>query len=328
MSTKITFVGLGQIGSSMGLALAPYKEKITRVGHDADARLMKNLEKEGAFDKTETKLLDAVRGADLVIMDYPADLVRDGLSIIAKEVKPETIIIAISLVSKVVYEWARELLPAKQPFIVLQPVIHPDRLADWDDTLLTPHADLFENCDMIITTDVDTQPRAVQMATDLCSLIKAKPYFTEPMEADGIIAGVEQLPKLTAVALLSTLLNSPGWGDARHFTSRAFFRTASISMLYDEQEFFGITSLMNKENTTRVLDEMIAELKDMRRMVNEEDEEGLRKTLKDAREGYTLWLDQRTSGEWDREKKPAFPASQNMMGRLFGGRPPRENDVK
>lgn len=325
MSTKIAILGFGQIGASIGLALAPYKDKVSRVGHSADVKLMKKASADGAFDRTEIKLPDAVRGADIVVLDFPTDLVKDALRLIAKEIKPETVVLCFSVVFKTIYEWANELLPAGQPFVLLHPVINPERLADWNDTLLTAHADLFEKCEMIIAADHGTSSRAMQTAADLAALLKAKPYFTEPAEADGIFAAVEQLPLLNAAAVINALTNSPGWGDARHITSRAFFRTASISMLFDEEEYFGITSLMNRENTARVLDELIAELQEIRRMIAEDDEEGLRATLRDARRGYELWLDQRTSGEWDKEIKPEVPVSPNLLERLFGGRP---RDIK
>lgn len=321
MSTKIAILGFGEIGASIGLALAPYKDKVTRVGHSADVKLMKKATAEGAFDHTEIKLPPAVRGADIVVLDFPTDMVKDALLLITPELKPETVVLCFSVVFKAIYEWANELLPAGQPFVILQPVINPERLADWNDTLQTAHADLFEKCDMVIAADHRSASRALQTATDLSTLLKAKPYFTEPEEADGIFAGGEQLPLLNAAALVNALTQSPGWGDARHITSRAFFRTASISMLFDEEEYFGITSLMNRENTARVLDELIAELQEMRNMIAEDDEEGLRATLRDARRAYELWLEQRTSGEWDREERPEIPAGGNLLERLFGGRP-------
>lgn len=321
MSTKIAILGFGQTGASIGLALAPYKDKVTRVGHSANVKLMKNCAADGAFDRTEIKLPDAVRGADIVVLDFPTDLVQDALRLVAREIKPETVVLCFSVVFKKIIDWANELLPNGQPFVLLHPVIDPERLADWNDTLLTAHADLFEKCDMLIAADHGTSSRAMQTAADLSELLKAKPYFTEPAEADGIFAGAQQLPLLNAAALINALTHSPGWGDARRITSRAFFRTASISMLFDEEEYFGITSLLNRENTTRVLDDVIAELQELRRMIAEEDEEGLRATLRDARRGYELWLEQRTSGEWEREDKPEVPATGSILERLFGGKP-------
>ncbi len=321
MSTQIAVIGLKQVGASIGLALGTYKDKIIRIGHDADAIMMKKLEKEGAFDKTHIKLTDAVHDADLVILTLPTDLLKDALGLIAAEIKPETVVMCFSVVSNATYAWARELLPAGQPFIVLQPMIHPARLKDWEDNLHNPQPGLFENCDMLVVTDYDTHSRAFQMANDLCALLKAKPYITEPLEADGIMARVEQLPKLTAAALLSMMVDQPGWDDARRLTSRAFFRAASISTLYDEQEYFGISDLMNKENITRAIDHLIASLMEMRDMIDEGDEEGLKQTLEKTRQGYETWFEQRMSGEWDKEKKIPELVERNMMSRLFGGRP-------
>jgi len=321
MSPQIAIIGLNQVGASIGLALGAYKENITRIGHDADGALMRKLEKEGVCDKSHARLTDAVRDADLVILSLPTDLLRDALGLIAGEIRPDSVVVCVSVVVRVVYDWAREILPQKQPFIVLQPVLHPARLRDWDNNTASPHADLFENTLILVVTDADTQEKAFQMANDLCALLKAKPYFSEPLEADGIMARIEQLPKLTAVALLSMLVEKPGWDDARRMTNRAFFRLASLNTLYDEQEFFGIANLMNKENVTRALDELTSALSDIREMVNEGDEEGLQKMYQNARQGYETWLNQRMSGAWDETEKVPEVLERGIINRLFGGRP-------
>jgi hypothetical protein len=69
------------------------------------------------------------------------------------------------------------------------------------------------------------------------------------------------------------------------------------------------------------MDDLIAELQEMRSMIAESDEDALRAALRDARRGYELWLEQRTSGEWDRQEKPEVPVSPNILDRMFGGKP-------
>ena len=321
MSPQIALIGLNQVGASIGLALGAYKENITRVGHDADSARMRRLEKEGVCDKTHIRLPDAVRGADMVILSLPTDLLRDALGLIAGEVFPQAVVVCISAVARVAYQWARELLPPQQPFIVLQPVLHPARLRDWEENSSNPYADLFENTHMLVVTDSNTQEKAFQLANDLCALLKAKPYFSEPLEADGITARIEQLPKLTAVALLSMLVEKPGWDDARKMTNRAFFRFASLNTLFDEQEFFGVSNLVNRENITRALDELSATLAEIRQMIDAGDEEGLQKMYQTARQGYETWLTQRMSGEWDKVEKSPEALERGILTRLFGGRP-------
>lgn len=327
MSPQIAIIGLNQVGASIGLALGAHKEKIALVGHDADLSLMRKLEKEGVFEKTQARLSDAVNGADLVILSLPTDLLKDALGLMAAVIKPETVVMCVSVVASAAYTWAREILPAMQPFVVLQPMLHPLRLRDWENDLCVAQPGLFENCDILVVTNSETQARAFQMANDLCALLKAKPYFTEPLEADGIMARVEQLPKLSAAAMLSMLVGKPGWDDARRLAARAFFRTASISTLYDEQEFYGISDLMNKENITRAIDDLVTSLISIRDMIDEGDEDGLKKTLKDARQGYETWLTQRMSADWDKEKEVPEVLERNIINRLFGGRP-RDNKPK
>lgn len=321
MNTKIAVIGLNQAGASLGLALGTYKDRITRIGHDADIPLMRKLEKEGIYDKTHARLSDAVKDVDLVILSLPADLIEDALRIIAPEIKPETVVICFSMVSNAAYKWAREKLREGQAFIVMHPVLHHDRLQDWEDDLIGPQPGLFENSDILIVTNADTQARTFQVANDLCELLKSKPYFTEPTEADGIMARVEQLPKLTAAAFLSMLVEKPGWDDARRLTSRAFFRAASITTLYDEQEYFGITNLMNKVNITRAIDDLVASLNEIRTLIEQGDEESLKKRLQDARRGYETWHAQRVSGDWEKKAEVPEVLERNIMQRLFGGKP-------
>ena len=191
----------------------------------------------------------------------------------------------------------------------------------WEDNLHNAQANLFEKTQLLIVTDFDTHSRAFQMANDLCALLKATPYITEPMEADGIIARVEQLPKLTAAAFLSMMVDQPGWDDARKFSARAFYRLASLSTLVDEQEFYGMSTLVNRENVTRAIDNMITILNDMRDMIEEGDEEGLKNIFHGTRQGFETWSKQRQSGEWDSEKKVPEVLERTTMNRLFGIRP-------
>lgn len=61
MTLKITIVGLGQIGGSIGLALAEKKESLYRIGHDIDLKTASRAEKAGAVDKIAVNLVAAVR---------------------------------------------------------------------------------------------------------------------------------------------------------------------------------------------------------------------------------------------------------------------------
>jgi prephenate dehydrogenase len=74
---QITIVGLGLIGSSAGLALRRYADKVSIVGHDRDSKLAAKAKKSNAVDRTEWNLISAVSEADRVPLALPADLIRE-----------------------------------------------------------------------------------------------------------------------------------------------------------------------------------------------------------------------------------------------------------
>lgn len=321
MTVQISVIGLGQVGASIGLALAEYKGKILRIGHDPDGNRMKTVEKLGAFDKTYVQLNEAVRNADIVILALPADLIRDALAIMRDELKPDAVVINTSIIREGVHQWIEETLPKENQFISILPLVHADRLEDPNSDIHTPRADLFWNTEIVITNDYNTSSKAIEVATDLATLLKAKPYYTETAEADGVVANVEQLPKLAAAALVHTLVNKAGWNDGRRFSSRAFYRSASINFLSDEQEYLGITALLNKENICRSLSEMIRSLEELRALIDKGDENGVKNYLKEARQGYETWIEQRRSGDWDQQKKQMPEKPKDRLSRLFEGNP-------
>jgi prephenate dehydrogenase len=49
MTVQLTIIGLGQIGASIGLALADHTDKITRTGSDFNRRVMQQAKKLGLW---------------------------------------------------------------------------------------------------------------------------------------------------------------------------------------------------------------------------------------------------------------------------------------
>jgi prephenate dehydrogenase len=125
MTVQITIVGLGQIGTSFGLALANQPDLVRRIGHDRQAEVARNAEKMGAVDKVVFNLPAAVREADLVLLSVPIDQVRETMAIIAPELKEGSVVMDTAPVKEVVAAWASDLLPADRHYVGLTPVLNP-----------------------------------------------------------------------------------------------------------------------------------------------------------------------------------------------------------
>ncbi len=106
---RITIVGLGLIGNSIGLALTQGQRKFEVVGHDKDNKAAGQSRKIKAVDKTEWNLISACDGADLVILALPAIAIRDTMQALAHELKPGCVVMDTASVKAPVQRWADEI---------------------------------------------------------------------------------------------------------------------------------------------------------------------------------------------------------------------------
>ena len=127
MSVNLTIIGLGQIGSSIGLALQKPRAEIDikRVGLDKDIGTARRAQDMGAVDRIELKYASAVKDANVVILAVPFDQIHDTLEIIAPSLVKNSVVIDTSPVKKAVLNWAGELLPPGRYYVGLVPAINP-----------------------------------------------------------------------------------------------------------------------------------------------------------------------------------------------------------
>ncbi|HSQ40138.1 MAG TPA: prephenate dehydrogenase/arogenate dehydrogenase family protein, partial [Anaerolineales bacterium] len=130
MTIQVTIIGLGQMGGSIGLALAAHKEKIQRVGHDKDADAARAAQKAGAVDTVQFNLPASVEQADIVILSLPLNEVRDTLNFIRADLKEGAVVLDISPSRRQAEAWARETLPSGRYYLGLIPAINPARLLE------------------------------------------------------------------------------------------------------------------------------------------------------------------------------------------------------
>src|ERR1043165_9746790 len=110
MSVQITIVGLGQIGSSIGLALKAHEVNVHRVGHDKDLQAAKESQKAGAVDDVKYNLPASIRDAKIVILALPLAGMRETLKVIAPDLQEGTLVLDTAPAKTTVAGWAKELL--------------------------------------------------------------------------------------------------------------------------------------------------------------------------------------------------------------------------
>jgi prephenate dehydrogenase len=331
MTIQISIVGLGQIGTSIGLALAHKEDVLVRVGHDRERKVARQAEKMGAVDRVEINLPKAVQDADLVLLSLPIDQIEETMEIIGDEMRVNAVLMDTGSIKEVVSGWAEKWLPDGRHYVGLTPVINPIFLHSTDSGIEAARAELFERGLMAIVVPPNTNSEAVKLAADLTRLLGSAPLFVDPAEMDGLMAATHVLPQLMAAALLNATVDQPGWREARKVAGRAYAEVTGPIVHLDDSRTLSATALMNRENVLRVLDSTQAAIQAIRDDIVAQDESGLNERLGRARAGREKWWKERQAGEWVGDGAPAvnLPEDPGFLGRLFGiGRKPGPREGK
>jgi len=321
MTIQLTIIGLGQIGASIGLALANHTDKITRMGTDIDGKVMREAQKLGAVDKTTSNLNAAVKNANVVILALPLDQVGEIMEVIAPNLKEDTVLLDTAPVKVNVVKWAEEYLQEGCWYVGLTPVLNPQYLHNEGYGIAAAKADLFQDGMFGVVTPLQTNTQAVKLATDLIHLLGASPLFVDIYENDGLMVVTHLLPQLVSIALLNATLDQPGWTEARKVAGRAFAEATGPAAHLDDAEALESAIINNKDNVVRKLDDVIAVLQDLRLEITEDDTKALATRIKNAKTGVNKWWQERGRGNWASEELPQSetpPAHMNILGNLFG----------
>ncbi len=333
MTVKISIIGLGQIGASIGLALVNHKNQVTTTGYDSSSEVSRKAQKIEAVEHVEHNLSASVNGADVIILALPLDQVYETLKSIAPDVREDGVVIDTTPVKLAVAAWAKELLPPGRHYIGMIPALNPLILDETATGIEAARADLFQNSLVAVTASQGAAGEAIQLAASFVSLLGARAYFADPAEVDGIMAAVHTLPALAAAALTETIVEQPGWDDIRKLAGKQF--VAFIRPLDSEQPVaLAEVARQNRANIVRVLDDYIATLKSLRDEIDGEKKKSFQVRLARIVKGRDQWRRERAEGEWQsfgshKQEIPTlndFWMQQIGMGKLLDQRRKKAED--
>ncbi|MCA9910618.1 MAG: prephenate dehydrogenase/arogenate dehydrogenase family protein, partial [Anaerolineae bacterium] len=191
---EVAILGLGRVGTSVGLALERYnarknaKQKFQVVGFDPRPGVAPAAEKMGALQHTVRNAYDAVAGKDVVFIAMPYAEVEMTFREIADGLREDAVVLDASSLKTPSLEWRAKLLPAHAHLVGVTPVVNPRYLFDGLDDTEHAAVDFFDEGFMLVMPDPRAAKAAVELATDFSSLLGATPHFLDPDEQDGLIA--------------------------------------------------------------------------------------------------------------------------------------------
>ena len=257
MFKRVAIIGLGLIGNSIGLALHKANAAQQIVGYDSNKHQAHDARKSGAIDQSYSSLAEAIRGSEFIILTIPINLMRSCFQVIATNASSGAVITDVANTKAQIISWAEEYLPASVLFVGGHPIINKDI---FEDRLAS--ATLFKNCVYCLTPTKRTSSAALDTVMKLIEILNAQVRFLEPVEHDGLVAGVNHLPFVISAILMNTVVGSPSWVDAVLVAERNMSDMTRLSS--NHPEIYRDICMTNSEALSRWLGEFISALSTFR----------------------------------------------------------------
>ena len=286
---RITIIGLGLIGCSLGMALKRAKgSEVEITGTSRTEETIKIALQRGAIDRPQPKLKEAVSGAELVIIATPISAIPEVFQEIREHLPSGSIVTDTASTKAQVVRWAAEFLPPQVRFVGGHPMAGKERAGP-----LEAEASLFERKAYCLIPSPAADERAMEACVALSKAVGAFPIVLSAEEHDKIAAGASHILILLSAALISATSAHPSWPLIARIAGNGF-RDLSRLASGSPRLHFDIC-ITNKENIIEWLDRYMDELRRYREILAGSSQE-LLEILERARDKRERWIRFRAEG--------------------------------
>lgn len=194
---KITIIGVGLIGGSLGLALKEKKANFKIVGIDKQEIIEKAIAR-GAIDEGTVNLEKGIKEADIVIIATPVKTILNILTQINPSLKKGCVVTDTGSTKKQIVEKANEVLSKDVFFIGGHPMAGSEEYG-----IDSANSHLFQDKTYILTPTKKSNLIAIEKISSLIKMIGAKGLILDSLEHDRIVGTVSHLPQIMAVSLVN-----------------------------------------------------------------------------------------------------------------------------
>lgn len=264
---RLTIIGLGLIGSSVGLACRARGLAGEIRGADAAADHRDHAVALGVVDVAVADAADAVEGADMVLLAVPVGAIAPLLERIVPHLTSGAVVTDVGSVKGVVASAMERLLPSGNG-VPGHPIAGRETSGPQGAS-----AELFTGAKCVVTPTGSTDHAAVERVRALWRAMGSEVLQMRPECHDEIFAAISHLPHIVAYALMGAILDleggenlqALGGGGLRDFTRVAM----SHPVMWRD------ICLANREPILKMIARFQNALGDLAAMISAEDGEGL-----------------------------------------------------
>ena len=194
---KITIIGVGLIGGSLGLALKEKKANFKIVGIDKQEIIEKAIAR-GAIDEGTVNLKEGIEEADIVIIATPVKTILNLLTQINPFLKKGCIVTDTGSTKQQIVRKANKVLSKDIFFIGGHPMAGSEEYG-----IDSANSHLFQDKTYILTPTKKSNLIAIEKISSLIKMIGGKRLILNSLEHDRIVGTVSHLPQIMAVSLVN-----------------------------------------------------------------------------------------------------------------------------
>lgn len=277
---RVTIVGLGLMGASLGYDLRGYCRRVTALVRRSEAAV--EAIAAGCVDDATLDAGAALADADLVILATPVRTILRQIGELGPLLSPGAVVTDMGS-TKVEICRALETLPPEIQVIGGHPMCGKEQAG-----LQAAEPGLYRDCTYVLCpTDRTTGPTR-DLMLELVEYIEARPLLLDPSRHDHLVAAISHLPYLVASALVAHVdavgaTDATVWDVASSgFRDTSRVAASSVDMLMD-------ILITNRKAVIEAVDDYQGRLAMLRDMLEAGDEVGLRTmlgTIAEARRGW------------------------------------------
>jgi prephenate dehydrogenase len=280
---KITIVGVGLLGGSLGLAVKKRRLAGQVAGFVRRAASVAECKKLGIVDLATRDIETAVSGADLIVLCTPLAQMRPLLKRMLPAVPPGAIITDVgSVKAGVVREF--EALAAKRGahFVGSHPMAGSERTG-----VSAARADLFARAACVVTPTKRTDRDSLRKIEAFWKAVGARVLRLTPEVHDLLVSRSSHLPHIAAVTLANLVLN-PANPKAQAALCANGFRDAT-RIASGSPEMWRDIALENRKNLDRAIERFIGDLQIFRHALKKGDARAISRFLQTAKKRRDHW---------------------------------------
>ena len=252
---KVTIIGIGLIGGSLGKAIR--KNHLARevVGVAQRQATLTTAIKNQAIDHGYLDVKKAVINADLVVLATPVSIITGILSMIGPHLKRNCIITDVGSSKQSIVHAAQQYLSPSVFFVGSHPLAGSEKRG-----VQYAQEELFKNSLCIMTPTESTHRMARERVKLLWTKLGCQVKFLSPEEHDRILAYISHLPHVVAYALMETI-------PPEHLTYAAQGLKDSTRIASSSPSMWTDICLGNAKNLIRTLDDLVKNLSAIRKAI-------------------------------------------------------------